>query len=945
LWVFDDTPGDSGQITNGWSLGITTLPVITGLADLVTPKNVPTNQTFTVVDDAPNASFTGTATSANQALVGNTNLSVTIDGNRGTVSVIPNRNASGEVNITVHVTNADGQTVSQTFKLTILEVNGPPTLAAISDQTVLAGTAGRVPLVFSDPETANNELSVTATSDNKGLIPDSGLKVVGTNLFVSPLGNQAGTARITVTVKDPQNAVDTKSFLATVHQNPGVFANTTSMTIPTSGRASLYPSRINVAGLGGTIVKVTATLVGLQHSFPSDLSVLLVNPQGDKAVIIMSNAGGSVGINNARIMFDDAAPTLLPQLGQITDGSYKPTDYRTTDAFLSPAPQIPYSATLNVFNGADPNGEWALYVQDEASPDSGSLTGGWFLTIETSGPSIAPIGAQTVLENGSIQVPVTVSAGTGNVTNLVTTATLDSEEPAGLIGKFLLTGDGANRVLDIRPSLNMPSLVQTSNGVANFTVTLTDGAVTNTVSFPLTVVYVDQPTVITGLTNVATVANLAVSLPFTIEDPDSTGTNLLLTATASRESGVVALVNDGQTGLVTFTPNNNLDALGETVISVVAAGQQASVTNSFVVTVTAAPSPVISAVQDQVLPVDGSVVISFTVDNVTPNLQVLALVDTTNVVSNVAINGSGSTWTATVNTVPGATGTAQVTLFAGTEWGSATEQFAVSVIQASATPVISAISDVTTRADAPVTVTFTVTDPDSTNIVVQASANRSTGTIVVSGTPAAQTLTFTPNNAIASLGDTVITVTATDGETTASEPFTVKVTAGQLPVISAIADQTVPEGGTLIVNFTVSNITQNMAVVGQADDTNVVASVAVSGEGTNYTATVTLAAGATNGSTATVTVLASTDWGNAVEQFLLTVTGEVVPPPQLEAGVTGGQLTVGFVGLPNTQYGVLASSNLADWTEVSVVTTDANGKGTFTTPASGTGTFYRVQQK
>jgi membrane-bound inhibitor of C-type lysozyme len=500
-------------------------------------------------------------------------------------------------------------------------------------------------------------------------------------------------------------------------------------------------------------------------------------------------------------------------------------------------------------------------------------------------------------------------------------------------------------VLDIRPSLNMPSLVQTSNGVANFTVTLTDGAVTNTVSFPLTVVYVDQPTVITGLTNVATVANLAVSLPFTIEDPDSTGTNLLLTATASRESGVVALVNDGQTGLVTFTPNNNLDALGETVISVVAAGQQASVTNSFVVTVTAAPSPVISAVQDQVLPVDGSVVISFTVDNVTPNLQVLALVDTTNVVSNVAINGSGSTWTATVNTVPGATGTAQVTLFAGTEWGSATEQFAVSVIQASATPVISAISDVTTRADAPVTVTFTVTDPDSTNIVVQASANRSTGTIVVSGTPAAQILTFTPNNAIASLGDTVITVTATDGETTASEPFTVKVTAGQLPVISAIADQTVPEGGTLIVNFTVSNITQNMAVVGQADDTNVVASVAVSGEGTNYTATVTLAAGATNGSTATVTVLASTDWGNAVEQFLLTVTGEVVPPPQLEAGVTGGQLTVGFVGLPNTQYGVLASSNLADWTEVSVVTTDANGKGTFTTPASGTGTFYRVQQK
>jgi hypothetical protein len=183
-----------------------------------------------------------------------------------------------------------------------------------------------VPLIFSDAE--GSALTVTATSDRPDLLPDTSLKVIGTNLFITPLGNQNGSARVTVTVRDPQNATGTASFTASVFQNPGLFANTTGLTIPLGGRASLYPSPIQVSGLGGTIRKVTATLHGLQHTFPSDLSILLVNPQGNKSVILMSNAGGSVALTNGRLQFDDASPLLLPQLAQIPDGIYKPTDYR-----------------------------------------------------------------------------------------------------------------------------------------------------------------------------------------------------------------------------------------------------------------------------------------------------------------------------------------------------------------------------------------------------------------------------------------------------------------------------------------------------------------------------------------------------------------------------------------------------------------------------------------
>src|SRR5690606_2025168 len=41
LYVLDDTPSDSGAITNGWTLGITTLPVLIGLTDVVSPEDVP----------------------------------------------------------------------------------------------------------------------------------------------------------------------------------------------------------------------------------------------------------------------------------------------------------------------------------------------------------------------------------------------------------------------------------------------------------------------------------------------------------------------------------------------------------------------------------------------------------------------------------------------------------------------------------------------------------------------------------------------------------------------------------------------------------------------------------------------------------------------------------------------------------------------------------------
>src|SRR5687767_7652044 len=72
------------------------------------------------------------------------------------------------------------------------------------------------------------------------------------------------------------------------------FCNTSSISIPVSGRASLYPSNIAISGLSGTISSISVTLNGFNHRSPNNADMLLVGPQGQK-FIIMSDAGAING--------------------------------------------------------------------------------------------------------------------------------------------------------------------------------------------------------------------------------------------------------------------------------------------------------------------------------------------------------------------------------------------------------------------------------------------------------------------------------------------------------------------------------------------------------------------------------------------------------------------------------------------------------------------------
>ena len=154
----------------------------------------------------------------------------------------------------------------------------------------------------------------------------------------------------------------------------------------TSGIAFPYPWGFNVPQEGTVIRKVQVRLNRLTHTYPDDLDILLLGPTG-QAVMLMSDAGSSVDVQQRNLIFDDEAPTSLPDDAPLVDGTYKPTNYAggDADAFPAPAPAS-YGTSLGVFAGTDPKGFWELYVQDDANGDYGVMDE-WCLDFFTLYPS------------------------------------------------------------------------------------------------------------------------------------------------------------------------------------------------------------------------------------------------------------------------------------------------------------------------------------------------------------------------------------------------------------------------------------------------------------------------------------------------------------------------------------------------------------------------------
>lgn len=339
---------------------------------------------------------------------------------------------------------------------------------------------------------------------------------VSSPVFDSSLGNNTATAASTVahftdlaiTKAGPRYALPGSTLVYTLSvANNGpmavgpfttTYASPAAITIIDNAAATPYPATLAVSGLP-PVQKATVQLLGFSHTYPRDVDSILVSPAGAKSWL-MSDPGGATAVSNVNLTFDNGASALSCSSGPAS-GTYTPTnctDLFGTDVFPAPAPAGPYSANLAQFNGNDPNGTWDLYVRDDAPSDTGSIGGGWKLTLAgtytLTVTDVLPPGVTFISAGGA---GWTCSQSSGVVTctrpDLAPGAAPDilvSASAPSTTGVITNTAVITSNLTDTAPANNTAHLATTiTNVLPVFGVALSPGAAANSALAGKTITY------------------------------------------------------------------------------------------------------------------------------------------------------------------------------------------------------------------------------------------------------------------------------------------------------------------------------------------------------------------------------------------------------------------------------------------------------------------------
>jgi glucose/arabinose dehydrogenase len=876
--------------------------------------------TFSVSDAESLASSLGVSgTSSNPTLVPNANLAFAGSGALRSVNVTPAANQSGSATITVTVN--DGQaTASDNFVLTVNPVNDPPTLSDIIDQTVsTGGSTGPLGFTVGDPETAAGSLTLSGSSSNPTLVPNGNIAFGGSGanrtVTVSPAAGQTGTATITVSVSDGVlTASDT--FVLTV----------SSVTVPTYLLAE---------GFEGTGFENTGWS---KHGTP--------NADYTNTVLVGAQSLSCVGAQYLERPFTYTNFFMYFRVRWPTWSDYKSViywddaNYNVSSALYADdnrleiahgngfaygtttlSANVTYHIWLEWSKGGGNNGSMKMFISTTgtkpASPEAiiSNGTGGtparMYFGPTATGPSA--IFDQLLVDDVAIgsnpggstpNTPPSIS----NLADLtvnedVPTSALaftvgDTETAAGSLaltgtssnptlvpnGNIAFGGSGANRTVTVTPAANQ-------FGSASITLTVSDGALTASDTFVLTVTSVNDLPTISDIPNQSMAQNgVAGPLNFTIGDIETAAGSLTLSGTSSNPTLVpnanIAFGGSGSNRTVTITPATGQS--GTATINVTVSDGTGTASDTLLLTVAAGNSPpTISDVADLTVNEDTATsALPFTVgdaETATASLTVTRSSSNPTLVptANILLGGSGANRTVTVTPAANQFGAATITLTVSDGSLMASDTFVLNVASVNDLPTISDIANQSIAQNGVAgPLNFTVGDIETAagSLTLSGTSSNPTlvpnGNIAFGGTGSNRTVTITP--APGQSGTSTITVIVSDGTGTASDTLLLTVAAGNTPpTISDIPDQTVnEETATAALAFVVGDLetaAASLTVSGSSSNPTLVpnANIVFGGSGANRTVRVTPATNQFG--SATITVTASDGTLAASDTFVLTV--------------------------------------------------------------------------
>ncbi|MFM1769085.1 MAG: hypothetical protein RJA22_1614 [Verrucomicrobiota bacterium] len=796
-------------------------PVVAGLLDRLTDEDATAGPyAFTVGDlESASTALTLTASSSDASLVPPANITFSGTGSNRFLTIVPAANATGSCRIFITVNDGQG-TTTDSFLLTVRPVNDPPALAPLPSRTFDEDTTTNVTVALTDPESPASALTLAASSSNPSLLPPSGLQFAGAGsprtLTLVPAADQFGSAVVTVIATDPEGGTNATSFAVTVLPvndpptlgpipnvttnedagpqvillsgvGPGAANESQVLTFTVaSGNPALIPNPTVSYTNGATTALLRFTPAPNAHG-ETTLTLTLDDGASSNRTVSQSLTVRILPVNDLPIlavpgpqtMAEDTTRDLALSVSDVESGA------AVTLSVLSSNPELFSEAGL-LLSGSGTNRTLSLRPLTNAfgsaeilvtatDADGGTTNAAFEVTVNpvNDSPSLSPISALVINEDTlSPALAFTIQDAETPATALQVSASSSNPTLIPQAG-LTLSGAGANRSLRVLPATNQ-------FGTASITVQVSDGALTATNIFLVTVQPVDDPPTLSSLSDLAVDEDSpAGPLAVTLGDVETPASALLLTVTSSDQALLpdarITVAGTGATRQLTLLPATN--AHGSSLITVSVSDGQATTANSFLLTVRPVNDPPALAVPPSLqLDEDGPGLVLLDIGDVEsgPDNLTLQVISSNPVLvppSGLALAGTGSARTLTVTPAANQSGTAELRVFLADPDGATNAGSILLTVNAvNDAPTLDALANLGLQEDAgPQSVTLSGISPGAPNeaqsltLTAQSSNPALIPTPVIGYTNGSSSgvLRFTPQpNAH---GEATLTVTIQDG--------------------------------------------------------------------------------------------------------------------------------------------------------------------------------------
>jgi hypothetical protein len=373
-------------------------------------------------------------------------------------------------------------------------------------------------------------------------------------------------------------------------------------------------------------------------------------------------------------------------------------------------------------------------------------------------PVLDAIGPQTLNEDSTLSIEL--SASDINEDTL-TFSLSDADSNLGAV----LSGS----TLTISPIANF-------SGLGSIIISVSDGENTDSEIITITVNAVNDAPVINTISQQIMQEDSSLNVNLSATDVDNENLTFSLVS-APAELG--ASINSN---ILTFVPQANYSG-SENITVAVSDGDLSDETTFKLDILNVADAPVLSDISNQTLAEDTSITISLSASDVDSNSLVFALSNVSSEL-NAVINGSQLTITPDANY----SGLGEITVSVSDGFLTDSETFSVEVSAINDAPTLVLIDDQMINEDASLQLSINASDVDTNDLSYSVASSNQAVSAVMSG----NVLTVTPDANYS--GAASITVTVSDGTSTASDTFIVSVdSVNDAPVLISTSAVTIEE--------------------------------------------------------------------------------------------------------------------------------------------------------